>query len=207
MKEKRRSFVSIFLELDNDYLVEHVFFYVFTHRLALCVDQNMLDRYAAKLEANRDRRIDLEPAALRWTPMISSQMLLDEEFMTQLEVRWLLLVFLFRSRFLCLEILSCISQSNLFSYHTCTLQTFKMLWFWFVIQIIYSSAWLSLIRHGKKMRLLCDFSNDLPIFLCLLTNSLSFISLLLSYKLLVIFTFMYSPSNNTQITFDFCRYS
>ena len=52
----------------------------------MVVNKTLVSAHMEKVTARKDQRIELDPECLRWTPLISSQTLMDEEHRAELEV-------------------------------------------------------------------------------------------------------------------------
>lgn len=48
-------------------------------KLTLCIRKKMIEEHMTKVSANKDKRLDLDPECLRWTPLVSSTSFSDEE--------------------------------------------------------------------------------------------------------------------------------
>jgi len=55
-------------------------------RVVISVNRPMVEGHMEKLKTGSIKRLELSPDALKWTPLISSQCLLDEERSTEKEV-------------------------------------------------------------------------------------------------------------------------
>ncbi len=55
-------------------------------RCVLRVDRTSVDDYMSRTAKRRAQRIELDPDCLRWTPVVSTQMLLEEERQAEAEV-------------------------------------------------------------------------------------------------------------------------
>ncbi|XP_023225844.1 histone acetyltransferase KAT6B-like isoform X2 [Centruroides sculpturatus] len=48
-------------------------------KLTLCIKKKMIEEHMMKVAANKDKRLDLDPECLRWTPLVSNPSFSDEE--------------------------------------------------------------------------------------------------------------------------------
>ena len=55
-------------------------------KCVLKIDRKAVDEYIVRTEKRRALRIELDSECLRWTPVVSTQMLLDEERQAEAEV-------------------------------------------------------------------------------------------------------------------------
>ena len=55
-------------------------------KCVLKIDRDAVDEYMVRTEKRRALRIELDAECLRWTPVVSNQMLLDEERQAEAEV-------------------------------------------------------------------------------------------------------------------------
>ena len=55
-------------------------------RVVIMVNRQLVNEHMEKLQSGKIKRLSLNPDALKWTPLISSQSLLDEEKSTANEV-------------------------------------------------------------------------------------------------------------------------
>ena len=59
---------------------------VFCFRVVILVDKKLLSDHMEKLNTSKHKRLSLDEDSLRWTPLISSQALMEEEKQTENEV-------------------------------------------------------------------------------------------------------------------------
>ena len=59
---------------------------VFCFRVVILVDKKLLTDHMEKLNTSKHKRLSLDEDSLRWTPLISSQALMEEEKQTENEV-------------------------------------------------------------------------------------------------------------------------
>lgn len=56
------------------------------YRIVLAVNRKVIDEHMERLKAKQHQRIEIDEDSLRWTPLISTQMLSDEEKQAEKEV-------------------------------------------------------------------------------------------------------------------------
>ena len=60
---------------------------MFCFRVVILKNKKLVNDHMEKLESSKHKRLGVDEEALRWTPLISSQVLMEEEKQTEKEVR------------------------------------------------------------------------------------------------------------------------
>ena len=69
-----------------------IFYHNHTFRVVISVDKKLVSGHMERLQNSKHKRLVVDEDSLRWTPLVSSQSLMEEEKQTEHEVTYFVLI-------------------------------------------------------------------------------------------------------------------